>query len=107
VRGSGIAARSAVDPPATCAGLDKLTHGSNSDERNVYCAGTITKYAHQRFIDDLCALFPMWAYGGLAVWGFGMQQEVPSAFQLHVQDLTSLLNAPTVIHATYTARELS
>jgi hypothetical protein len=49
----------------------------------------------------------MGAYGGLAVRGLGSQQEVPSALQLHVQDLTSLLNAPEVIKATYTDRKSS
>jgi hypothetical protein len=43
-----------------------------------------------------------WQCGGL-----GSQQEVPSALQLHVQDLASLLSAPTVIGATYTAMESS
>jgi hypothetical protein len=44
----------------------------------------------------------MGAYRGLAVRVLGSQQEVPSALELHVQDLTSVLNDPKVIIATYT-----
>jgi hypothetical protein len=72
VRGLGIAAGSAVGPPATCAGLLKFTQDSNSDKRNVYCSGIIIKYAHQRFMDDVCEPFSMWAYEGLAVRRFGI-----------------------------------
>ena len=70
----GIAAGSAVGPPATCTGLDKLTQGSNSDKINVYCSGITIKYVHQRFIDDLCEPFSMGAYGGLTVRGFGIAE---------------------------------
>jgi hypothetical protein len=39
--------------------------------------------------------------------GLGLQQELPSALQLHVQDLTSILMTPTAKTATYTALESS
>jgi hypothetical protein len=46
VQRSGIAAGSAVGPPATCAGLDERIQCSNSFEGNVYRSGVIIKYVH-------------------------------------------------------------